>query len=135
MSRTTIFLSKLFGLYYLLIALTMVLHRRSLVETVTSLFHNAQAMFLVGVITMLAGLAMVLVHNVWRGGVATVIVTLIGWIVLAKGLTFLLLAPQTAADLFLAGLQFARLYFVYVVFELILGVYLAYSGFTAGPQA
>ena len=44
-----------------------------------------------GVFALIVGLAIVLGHNVWSGGAAPAIVTLVGWASLVKGLLILFL--------------------------------------------
>jgi hypothetical protein len=131
MSPRTIFLSKLFGLYYLFAALAMILHKQRFVETVTALLHDASVMFLVGILALLGGLALVLAHNVWSRGALAVVVTLIGWITLVKGLLFLFLTPEMETEVFLTNLHYAQLFYVYAAISLVLGAYLAYGGFTS----
>jgi len=84
MSSRTIFLSRLIGLYCIVIALSMMTRRQATVETVTALLQNSSMMLIVGIITLAAGLAMVLAHNIWSGGTLAVIVTLVGWMTLIK---------------------------------------------------
>ena len=86
--RTT-FLSRLIGIYAILISLSMLTHKRATIEMVTALVHSPPVLYLVGVMLVVAGLAMILVHNIWSGGALPVIVTLIGWLTLTKGLLFL----------------------------------------------
>jgi uncharacterized membrane protein YfcA len=64
----TLFLSKLIGLYCILIALSMMTRRQATVETVTVLLQNPSMTLILGIITLAAGLAMVLAHNIWSGG-------------------------------------------------------------------
>jgi vacuolar-type H+-ATPase subunit I/STV1 len=129
MSPRTVFLSRLLGLYYILAALSMILHKRSFVETVTALLHNSPVMFVVGIITLATGLAMVLAHNIWSGGTVAVVVTLIAWITLIKGVLFLFLSPEMQATLFISNLHYAQLFYMYAAISLVLGVYLTYGGF------
>jgi len=129
MSPITRFLSRLLGLYCILVGLAMVTHRQAVVETVMALVHNAPLMYVLGVITLIAGLAMVLGHNVWSGGVLPVIVTVIGWLTLIKGLLFLFLSSHAAVDFFLGSLQYEHLFYVYAAISIIFGVYLTYGGF------
>jgi hypothetical protein len=68
-----------------------------------------------GVILIFGGLAMVLVHNIWRGGAAPVIVTMIGWLTLAKGLLLIGVAPAQPASLYLQELRDEQMYPVYTV--------------------
>ena len=84
MSSRTIFLSRLIGLYCIVIALSMMTRRQATVETVTALLQNPSMMLVVGIITLAAGLAVVLAHNIWSGGALVVVVTLVGWITLIK---------------------------------------------------
>jgi len=107
----------------------MVTHKRAAVEMVTVLVHNSPLLFIVGLITLVAGLAMILGHNVWSGGALPVIVTLIGWLTLIKSLLFLFLSPEAAVGFFLGGLHYEQLFYLYAAISLVLGVYLTYGGF------
>ena len=135
MSPLTLFLSRLLGLYYLLAALSMFLHKQTYVETVTALIHDSPVMFVVGIITVIAGLAMVLAHNRWSAGGLAVVVTLIGWITLVKGLLFLLLPSELDAEFFLSKLHYGQLYYFYGAISVVLGVYLTYGGFKSASRA
>ena len=84
---------------------------------------------ILGVITLTAGLAMVLAHNIWSGGTLVVVVTLVGWMALVKSLFFLFLPPEMEARLFLQQLHYQQLFYLYGAISLALGVYLTYGGF------
>jgi hypothetical protein len=107
----------------------MVTHKQATVETVTALVHNPPVLFIVGVIALGVGLAMILGHNVWSGGALAVVVTLIGWLALVKGLLFLFLSPDAAVGFFLGGLRYEQLFYLYASISFVLGVYLTYGGF------
>lgn len=129
MSPRTVFLSRLIGLYCILVALSMMTRRQATVETVKALLQNAPMILFLGVITLAAGLAMVLAHNVWSGGALPVIVTLVGWITLIKSLFFLFLPPEMEAGLFLGQLHYQQFFYLYGAFSLVLGLYLTFGGF------
>jgi len=129
MSPRTAFLARLIGLYSILVALSMITHKQATVVMVTALVRNPPGLFIVGVITLGVGLAMVLGHNVWSGGALAVIVTLIGWLALIKGLLFLFLSPDAAVGFFLGGFRYEQLFYLYASISLVLGVYLTYGGF------
>ena len=129
MSPRTIFLSTLIGLYCILVALSTITRRQATLESVTALLHNPPMILLLGVITLAAGLAMVLAHNIWSGGVLAVVVTLVGWITLIKSLLFLFLPPEVEAGFFLRQLHYQELFYFYGAFSLVLGIYLTYGGF------
>jgi hypothetical protein len=73
MSHHTIYLGKLTGLYCLIFALAMMSHKQASVDTMTALVHDAPLLLFVSVLTLVAGLAIVLAHNVWSGGALPVI--------------------------------------------------------------
>src|SRR5208282_889459 len=125
----TLFLSRLIGLYCILVAISMITRKQAALESVTALLHNPSMIFIVGVITLAAGLAMVLAHNIWSGGALAVIVTLVGWITLIKSLFFLFLPPEMEAGLFLGQLHYQQLFYLYTGVSLVLGIYLTYGGF------
>ena len=129
MSSRTIFLSRLIGLYCIVIAVSMMTRRQATVETVTALIQNPSMMLIVGIITLAAGLAVVLAHNIWSGSALVVVVTLVGWITLIKSLFFLFLPPEMEAGLFLGQLHYRQLFYMYTAISLVLGVYLTYGGF------
>ena len=125
----TRFLARLIGLYCLLAALAMALQREAWVATVTAIVHDAPLMLLLGVVVVAAGLALVLAHNVWSGGALPLIVTVIGWLTLLKGVMFWVLPPAAAADFYLERLHYGQLYYLYCAVSLALGLYLTVAGF------
>lgn len=131
MSTRTIFLSRLLGLYFLLIALSMVTHKQVTIDMVVALVHNAPLLFFMGIVIVAAGLAIVLTHNIWSGGALPITVTILGWLALLKGLFFLFLPPAAASDFYLVTLHYAQYFYFYASFTLVLGAYLTYSGFAS----
>jgi len=129
MSPRTIFLSKLLGLYLVLIALAMLAHRQSTIDAMTALMHNPPVLFVTAVIAMAAGLAMVLGHNIWSGGALPVVVTLSGWLMLTKAALLLFLSPQAANAVFVTGLGYQQHFYLYSAVPLFLGLYLTFAGF------
>ena len=107
----------------------MMTRGQATVETVTALLQNPMMTLILGVITLAAGLAMVLAHNIWSGGTLVVVVTLVGWMALVKSLFFLFLPPEMETRLFLQQLHYQQLFYLYGAISLALGVYLTYGGF------
>ncbi len=128
MQPLTIFLSRLLGLFMLALSLAMVLHRKAMAETAGLLVHDRPLLFILGLIGLVAGLAMVLAHNIWSGGVLPVVVTLFGWIMLIRGLILLLVPPHAVASLF-ERIDFEKFFDVPVAITVALGLYLTYMGF------
>jgi putative exporter of polyketide antibiotics len=129
MLSRTLFLSRLIGLYCILMALSMMNRKEVTVETVTVLLQNPSMTLILGVITLAAGLAMVLAHNIWSGGALIVVVTLVGWMALIKSLFFLFLPHEMETRLFLQQLHYQQFFYLYSAISLVLGVYLTYGGF------
>jgi len=131
MSSRTIFLSKLLGLYCVVVGLAMLVHRHATLEMLRAMLHNAPLLYVAGIIALAIGLAMVLGHNVWKGGILPIVVTLIGWLALIKGLLLLFLPAQWVEACYLGcGHQVLFLYLKAAI-TLILGVYLTYGAFTS----
>lgn len=127
MSPRTVFLSRLIGLYSILISLSMIARKQATVEAVMALVHNSPLLLLLGVMTVVAGLAMILSHNVWSGGALPVVVTLIGWWMLIKGLLFFFLTPEQMG-IFLERIHYEQFFYPYIGISLLLGMYLSYGG-------
>lgn len=134
MSPRTPFLSRLIGLYAILVALSMFSRGQASAETIAALLQNPSMVFVLGVVMLAAGLAMVLAHNIWSGGALVVVVTLVGWMTLIKSLVFLFLPPEMEARLFLERLHYQQLFYFYWALPLVLGLYLTYGGFRSPPQ-
>lgn len=130
MSTHTAFLSRLLGLYYLIASLAMVAHKQDIVKIEETLVHSPALLFLAGIMTLVAGLAIVLGHNVWSGGVLPVVVTVAGWITLVKGLFFLFLSPEEAVS-FWGSLRYEQLFYLYAAISFLVGTYLTFAGFRA----
>jgi hypothetical protein len=134
MSTRTTFLSRLIGLYSVLVSLSMLIHKQATVEMVTALVHDPPLVFFAGITAVAVGVAIVLGHNVWSGGAVPVIVTLIGWLTLIKGLLLLLLLPDSASGFFLGALHYGRFFYLYAGISLLLGIYLLYGSLVASAD-
>jgi hypothetical protein len=98
MSPTTIFLGKLLGLYLVAISAGMLANRRRTLATLDEMARSGPWMLFSGMVATAAGLAVVLAHDVWSGGALAIVVTLVGWMALLKGLALLLVPPSTMAS-------------------------------------
>jgi hypothetical protein len=109
----------------------MIARAQATVEIMKAIIGNPPLLFIAGLLGTTAGLAIVLSHNVWSGGVLPVVVTLFGWASLLKGVLLLVLSPEMESRVFLAGLQYERHPNLYTAFLLLIGIYLTYAGFTS----
>jgi hypothetical protein len=127
------FLGRLIGLYSVLVSLAMMANRQVTLDMITALLHNPPVLFLSAIIAVSVGLALVLGHNIWSGGAVPLIVTLVGWLTLLKGLLLLFLPPAEAPEVFLGALHYEQLFYMYAGISLVLGIYLTLG--TSLPRA
>jgi len=130
MKPLTIFLGRLLGLFTLITSFWLLVERQNAVSTIPALLGNRPAMVIFAIIALAGGLAIVLAHNIWSGGALPILVTLIGWVMLVRGVLFLFLPPEATLGI-LAAMQFERLFYVYLAIPFVLGIYLTYLAFTA----
>jgi hypothetical protein len=130
MRPLTVFLGRLLGLYTLITGLWVLADKQEVVSTLPDILGNRPLLIIIAIIALVVGLAIVLGHNIWSGGALTILVTLIGWISLLRGLLILFLPPAATRQI-LEVMQFERFFYIYVAIPLILGAYLTYLGFTA----
>ena len=77
--------------------IAMLLNRQAFPEMVSQFAQNYAIIFLSGALSLLAGIAIVRVHNVWTGG-WPVIVTMLGWLAIVGGLARMWCPQQASAD-------------------------------------
>ena len=132
MSRLTVFLARFIGLFTVLLMVALVVRGSATVETAVA---DAPVMLDYAIISLAAGLAMILGHNVWSGGALPVVVTLVGWLILAKGIMLLSVTPEALQQIF-DHMQYGEHYYLYLTPSLAIGLYLTWAGFSApSPNA
>ncbi len=130
MSSTTIFLGRLFGLYFVAISVGMLVNRRRTLNTLQDMARSGPWMLFSGMVATAAGLAVVLGHPVWSGGALPVAVTLVGWVALMKGVTLLLIPGERIAAAY-KGIGFERFFPVWMVVVLAIGLWITAAAFAA----
>ncbi len=127
MSALSILLGKVIGIYFILGALWAWKMRKD-VHRLTKKFNKYPTLLMfMGPIVLIAGLFLVLGHNLWVGD-WRVVVTIAGWLTLLKGLTIMFLPEQ--------GLKLARAWnekslSLAALVMLVLGVWVAWGAFGA----
>lgn len=130
MKPLTVYLGRLLGLFTMITSFWLLTERQRAVSTIPALLGDRPAMVIFAIIALAAGLAIVLAHNIWSGGLLPILVTLIGWVMVIRGVLFLFLAPETTLQI-LAAMQFELLFYVYLGIPFVLGFYLTYLSFSA----
>lgn len=127
MSRLTVFLARFIGLFTVLLVVGFLVRGSRIIEVSVA---DGPIMLVYALVSIAMGVAMVLGHNVWSGGALSVVVTLVGWLALAKGLLLLFLAPETVSGMFVQ-MRYADHSALFLTPALVLGLYLTWAGFTA----
>jgi len=127
MPRLTVFLARFIGLFTVLLVAALLMRGSEMVEAAVS---DRPVMLVYAIISLATGLAMILGHNKWSGGALPMVVTLVGWLMAAKGLLLLFLTPEVLTRLF-ARMQYGEHIYLYVAPALVIGLYLTWAGFAA----
>ena len=98
---------------------------------VKSCVQNRALLFLVEILGLAAGLAMVLGHNIWSNGLLALIVTLIGWVTLIRSIILLFLSPE-AIGRFVKAVRYEQNYYLFTAIPLLVGLYLTVEGSGSG---
>lgn len=97
-------------------------------EIFGELFTNRLVSYVMGVAILLIGLLLVLTHNLWQGGLETVVITVVGWIVALESLVYLFLSKAMLKK-YGRWLKNKSVYYAITFMYLLLGSYLTYAGF------
>ncbi|HWO07394.1 MAG TPA: hypothetical protein VNM40_02310 [Candidatus Paceibacterota bacterium] len=123
----SIFLAKLFGLYFLIAGGIIMLRQKSFMPVVMDFFSSRSLIMLVGLLELVAGLALVIaMPNVtpdWRG-----VISLIGYWMALEGVIYLT-SPYTKLHRVLRHFNTPTWYTSGGLFAVVLGAYLAGKGF------
>ena len=123
----SLFLAKLIGIYFVIMGLSVLIKKETLLKMAEEFMTRLPLMFVSGVLTLVMGLLLILSHNIWDG-TWVVIVTIIGWLVFIKGLFYLLL-PQKILTKWFKIFDNNSWYTIASIIMIIFGLYLAYKGF------
>jgi hypothetical protein len=126
MSRITIFLARLIGLFTIAVVIALVIRGVSIVEVAIA---NEPLLFMLGLISLGLGIAMVLAHNVWSGGALPVVVTVVGWLILAKGM-LLTIVPSAMFTQLLDRMNWGENMNFFLIPAALIACYLTWAGFS-----
>jgi hypothetical protein len=130
----TVFLAKLLGLYFILFALVLSAHKQESLVTLGAIVHSPDILLVTGAFALVGALAMLIGHNIWRGGAPVVVVTIIGWILFFKAFLLLFL-PSDVLGFVYDMIRVDKMFTIYMLITAAVGVYLTYVGFTVKPRA
>lgn len=127
--EVSIFLGRALGLYLLIISLSMLFNHRVFFSTFQQWIQEPSIITLTAFISIILGILMVLVHNVWVAD-WRIVITLLAWLTLIKGivrLNFPHAVPQTMEYFH----QHRPAYYALGIFCLLLAIFLLIFSFVS----
>jgi len=128
--ETSVFIARIFGLCYLILGAGFVFNRKAFQRVMDDFCKNAALLFYGGLLALVIGVVIILTHNVWVAN-WTVIITIIGWIALIKGI-WIIVFPNTVPKFMQAYQKNENLLMVHSIGALIFGAVLTFFGFFSG---
>lgn len=131
--QRSIYLAKLIGPVFVVVGIGMLLNTHLYLVMAEQGLRSYVLIYLSGILTLTAGLALVLAHNVWEAD-WRLIITLLGWLGVIGG-TFRILWPQEVVEVGRAVIAHSEALMFGGFFVLVLGGVLSYYGYAdTGPS-
>lgn len=124
MDDIAIFLAKFWG-WYLVIFFLILSYNPGRIKQISKDLKNSRFSVLVGFIAIIIGLLNILFYNEWTYD-WTMIITLIGWVAVGKGMFIFTFPSQAAKMINYINIRWIQLLYVLL---LILGLYLLNTGY------
>ncbi|MGH6737347.1 MAG: hypothetical protein ACRECX_14920, partial [Methyloceanibacter sp.] len=124
---TSRYIARLMGPILLIMGLGMVIEHETVSKLSQEFLSNLSLIYLAGILTLLAGLAIVNAHNVWTQD-WRVIITVLGWLGVLGGL-FRILLPSQVRTLGTGFATNANAMIIGGIFVLVIGAILAWQGY------
>jgi hypothetical protein len=124
---TSIFLARLLGPTMLVMGLGLLVNRSTYRTLSLEVLDSRALLFIAGLIAFVAGLAIVLTHNVWVAGWPAII-TLFGWASLFAGIVRIVF-PDQVAQLGRRAVDGQGFLMFGIVVYLAFGAWLTYAGY------
>ena len=125
----SIFLAKLFGVTYAAVGLGILLNQKYFQKMYQDLMKSPGLMFYGGAVALVAGMVIVMFHNLWVQD-WRVIITVLGWAAIVKGI-LLLVIPGAMTTMFKGWFKRKNAFIPVGILVLAFGFILAYLGFFA----
>ena len=122
---STMILAQAFGLILFIVGIGMLTRRKFVSEAIENAVQNPGTLFLMGIVALIIGALMVTTQAAWYGW--QVVVTLIGWAALLKGL-LIILFPESMASLYRKCAK-PDMIVIWGMLVTIIGLFLVWAGF------
>jgi hypothetical protein len=125
--ETSIFFAQAFGLYFVLVGLSM-FRVEYVQKAVVSISENSALRYVAGLFTVVLGIVLVLSHNIWNGELYQILITAFSWSALLKGSLYLVASESMFTSL-VGALNKKEVYFGGGAVSLVLGIWFLTIGF------
>ena len=132
MDRST-YLAKLFGPVLVILGLSLLVRGQSFVGVFQDILYSPTLIFVLCVLGLLGGIAVILAHNVWAKD-WRLIITILGWASVIESAVWLIV-PHTMLQRIVMPLLTPSFLLVYGIVVLLLGGVLSSFGYLAPRQA
>ncbi len=122
------FLAELWGFSIVIICFALLIKPKN-IECLLALVEDSATLFLLGLINVILGVALVLSYNVWELN-WEVIITIVGWLVLLRGVIILFFPEFIHAVVAKVKTQYLNILPMVLVVGVLLGCALVYLGLT-----
>lgn len=122
--ETPVYIAQILAVFYLVIGLGFLINGGYFKKAIDEMMTSHAVVYLGGIMALVAGFVILSVHNVWVKD-WTVLITIVGWIALLKGILLFLIPKQ------LLGLSkiIIKQIWIPAVGAIILGLVFGYFGF------
>jgi hypothetical protein len=125
---TSLFIARLIGPLLLVAGAATLINQENMRQMATDFLKSRPLVYVVGVLTLLAGLVIVNTHNVWEGW--PLIITILGWLFVIGGAARILI-PDKIRGLGETMLQKSGVLTGSGVVQALIGALLVYFGYVA----
>ncbi len=132
-AATTRFCARVIGPLMLIMGAVVIARFDDIALVLPAFFHDAPLVFVVGAVTLIAGLVLLAAHHHWSNATA-VLITFFGVLTTLRGIV-LLVAPGFIAAFAANAMRATPVAFIAGAIALLLGLWLTYAGWLARPKA
>ena len=126
----SIFLSKVLGIYLIVMSVAFVTQEKRLKPLMLNMMHDSALVLVAGFMALIMGILLVVSHNMWVKD-WRVIITIVGWTTLLKGMSIILF-PDFLVNLSIKWMQNKIAYYATFFFTFLIGALLIYFGYGKG---
>jgi hypothetical protein len=122
------YLGQIFGLTFVIVSLAFLFGKAKATLAARSLLANDGALLLMEIAALVIGLALVLTQNNWGNGALAVVIDIIGWVTMLKGLVGLFISDLSLRK-FYEFFHYERWFYLIMTIMLLIGIWMTYAGY------